>query len=99
MSKAFAIMQLLVIVFCLFFCCCLFFVFVCVFFVCLFCVFFGGVVCWLVGWLVLGIFVNVSGTMIILVLKNEAEWSTISASPSLISYCGQTTGNPFRVSL
>ena len=76
------------------------------FFVCVFCLFvfvfwffFGGVVCWLVGWLVLGIFVNVSGTMINLVLKNEAEWSTISASPSFISYCGQTTGNPFRVSL
>ena len=102
MSQAFAIMQLLVIVFCLFFCCCLFFVFVCVFFVCLFLFFgffFGRVVCWLVGWLVLGIFVNVSGTMINLVLKNEAEWSTISASPSFISYCGQTTGNPFRVSL
>ena len=54
MSQAFAIMQLLVIVFCLFFCCCLFFVFVCVFFVCLFfCfVFFWGgglLVSWLVG--------------------------------------------------
>ena len=71
---------------------------VCVCFVCLF-LFFGGVIGWLVGWLVLGIFVNVSGTMINLVLKNETEWSTISASPSFISYCGQTTGNPFRVSL
>ena len=73
------------------------FVCVCVLFVC-FC-FFWGVIGWLVGWLVLGIFVNVSGSMINLVLKNEAEWSTISASPSFISYCGQTTGNPFRVSL
>ena len=74
------------------------FLFVCLF-VFVFLGFFGGVVGWLVGWLVLGIFVNVSGTMINLVLKNETEWSTISASPSFISYCGQTTGNPFRVSL
>ena len=106
MSQAFAIMQLLVIVFlcvffvvvfCFVFCVCVFCLFVCLFL--FFLGFFGGVVGWLVGWLVLGIFVNVSGTMINLVLKNETEWSTISASPSFISYCGQTTGNPFRVSL
>ena len=86
-SNSFLFVLLLLFVFC--FC------------VCVFCLvfFFVGGVCWLVGWLVLGIFVNVSGTMINLVLKNETEWSTISASPSFISYCGQTTGNPFRVSL
>ena len=90
-SNSFLFVLLLLFVFC--FCVCVFCLFVCLF------VFWGVVVCWLVGWLVLGIFVNVSGTMINLVLKNEAEWSTISASPSFISYCGQTTGNPFRVSL
>ena len=91
-SNSFLFVFLLLFVFC--FCVCVFCLFVFVFGF-----FFGGVLCWLVGWLVLGIFVNVSGTMINLVLKNETEWSTISASPSFISYCGQTTGNPFRVSL
>ena len=86
-SNSFLFVFLLLFVFC--FCVCVFCLFVFVFWF----FFWGG------GWLVLGIFVNVSGTMINLVLKNEAEWSTISASPSFISYCGQTTGNPFRVSL